>query len=90
MFLLRDADGVRASELEHAVEDMDGKGDFGVLPGIDLRSRPVADDLLEPVDRSLDSLFAIAKGWPENSHGWARSGVLMCHGGLSLRAWGGA
>ena len=28
--------------------------------------------------------------WPENSLGWAGSGVLMCHGGVSLRAWGGA
>ena len=42
-----DADGVRASQLQHAVEDMDGDLHLGRPPLIHVRAQPVADHLLE-------------------------------------------
>jgi hypothetical protein len=50
---LRDADGSRASERQHAVEDVDGHSDSGFLPGIGLRSQAIANDLLEPTNRGF-------------------------------------
>jgi hypothetical protein len=46
--LLRDADGVRASEAKHAVEHVNGDSDFGLLPAIVVRSQSIANHLLEP------------------------------------------
>ena len=51
--MLRNPDGLRASEREHAIEDMDGDRDLGILTGIGLRTQPVADDLLESANRGL-------------------------------------
>src|ERR1700753_1484026 len=60
--MLRNADGLRASERKHAVEDVDSDRDFGVLPGIGPRPRAVADDLLKPADRGLDSATSVIVG----------------------------
>lgn len=49
-----------------------------------------AEAALTATEESWRAWSAKCRGWPENSHGWAWSGVLMCHGGLRWRAWGGA
>ncbi len=42
-----DADGVRASQLQHAVEDMDSDAHLGRLASVGVRAQAVADHLLE-------------------------------------------
>lgn len=41
---------------------MDGDGDFGTLAGIGLGIQTVADNLLEPTDRSLDPRPLVVAG----------------------------
>jgi hypothetical protein len=40
---LSDADGLRASKLEHAVQSVDADGDLGRAAGFSPRAQPVAD-----------------------------------------------
>jgi hypothetical protein len=51
--MLRNADGLRTSKRDHAIEDMDGDRDLGILTCIGLRTQLVANDLLEPANRGL-------------------------------------
>jgi hypothetical protein len=46
----RDADGLRASEIEHAVEDLNGDGDLGRLRLIAVRTQCIANHALEAID----------------------------------------
>jgi len=41
---------------------VDGDGDLGILAGIGLGMQTVADDLLEPADRSLDPRSLVVAG----------------------------
>jgi hypothetical protein len=59
--MLHNADGLRASERKHAVEDVDCDRDFGVPPGIGPRPQAVADDLPKQANCGLDSgTFVVA------------------------------
>src|SRR4051794_17813235 len=49
----RDADGLRAAELEHAVQGMDGHGDLGGLMAVRVRAERVANHPLVAGDRYL-------------------------------------
>src|SRR3954466_5178819 len=49
----RDADGLRAAELEHAVQGMDGHGDLGGLMTVRARAEPVSNHPLVAGDRYL-------------------------------------
>jgi transposase len=49
----RDADGLRAAELEHAVQGMDGHGDLGRLMTVRARAERVSDHPLVAGDRYL-------------------------------------
>src|SRR5689334_2225946 len=49
----RDADGLRASEIEYAVEDLDGDRDLGSLGSVGVEAQRGADHLLEAADLSL-------------------------------------
>src|SRR3954463_5382572 len=49
----RDADGLRAAELEHAVQGMDGHGDLGGLMTVRARAERVSDHPLVAGDRYL-------------------------------------
>jgi hypothetical protein len=53
--LLHDTDGVRASEREHMVENVDSDGDFGALPGIRLR-RPQSQRLEAKAPRASEAV----------------------------------
>jgi len=57
-----DTDGGRAPKVQHPVEYVDGDGDLGILAGIGLGMQTVADDLLEPADRSLDPRSLVVAG----------------------------
>src|ERR671930_2396777 len=48
---LCDADGLRASELEHAVQDGDGDRQLARLPSLRAGAQCLADHPLEPADR---------------------------------------
>jgi hypothetical protein len=50
-----DADGDRASQLQHAVERMDGNVHLVRPTLVRARAQPVTDDLLEPADGLLDA-----------------------------------
>src|SRR3954452_18276208 len=56
----RDADGLRAAELEHAVQGMDGHGDLGGLMTVRARAERVANHPLVAGDRSTS---AQARRW---------------------------
>src|SRR3954464_5263567 len=49
----RDADGLRAAELEHAVQGMDGHGDLGGLMTVRARAERVSNHPLVAGDRYL-------------------------------------
>ena len=49
-----DADGLRASEAEHTVEDIDGDGHLGGLSFVGVGTQGIADDLLVSTDLRLD------------------------------------
>lgn len=53
-FGLRDANGVRASEVEHAVQDPDRDGDFGVPHRGPAEPQAVADDAFPAAEERLD------------------------------------
>src|SRR4051812_35473755 len=55
----RDADGLRAAELEHAVQGMDGHGDLAGLMTVRARAESIADHPLVAGDRYL----AKARRW---------------------------
>jgi hypothetical protein len=59
---LRNTDGLRASKREHAVEDVDGDRDLGILTSIGLRTQPVADNLLESANRGLHPRSFVVAG----------------------------
>ena len=48
-----DADGVRASEFQHAVQGMNGDVHLGRLTPVRARAQPVTDHALEPADGGL-------------------------------------
>jgi hypothetical protein len=48
-------DGDWASKLQHAVQDMDGDGNFGDAAFVRARAQAVADHLLAPPNRGLNS-----------------------------------
>ena len=50
-----DADGDRASQFQHTVEDMDGDVHFGRPAPVRARAQAVTDHLLEPTDGRLGS-----------------------------------
>ena len=49
-----DADGLRASQLQHAVESVDGNAHLGCPTLVRARAQPVADHAFEPADGGLD------------------------------------
>jgi hypothetical protein len=50
-----DADGVRASKVEHSVEDRGGDGDLSGLGPVAVEAQPITDDLLPAPDLALHS-----------------------------------
>jgi hypothetical protein len=52
-FRLGDADGLRASELKHAIEGMNGDGDLGRAAGFSPRAQRMADHSFEAADGGL-------------------------------------
>jgi hypothetical protein len=48
------ADGVRASKVEHSVEDLGGDGDLGSPGLVAVEAQPVTDDLLPARELALD------------------------------------
>ena len=46
----RDADGLRATEVEHAVEDLNGNSDLGGLRRVAVRTQRIADHPFEAAD----------------------------------------
>ena len=49
-----DEDGLRASEAQHAVEDIDGAGHLGGQPFVGVGTHGIADDLFVSTDLRLD------------------------------------
>src|SRR3954449_8672284 len=49
------ADGLRASQLQHAVQSMDGNVHLGRPTLVRAAAQPVTDHLLEPADGSFDA-----------------------------------
>jgi hypothetical protein len=58
---LSDANGLRASKLEHAVQSVDADGDFGRATPICSRAQRIADHAFDAADGCLDSLNTIDK-----------------------------
>src|SRR3954468_17125811 len=50
-----DADGVRASKVEHSVEDLGGDGDLGGAGLVAVETQPVTDDLLPTRELALNA-----------------------------------
>jgi hypothetical protein len=57
-----DADGVRASQVEHAVEDLDGNGDLGLLGGLIVEAQVVADDPFGAAERRFHQSLRLSEG----------------------------
>ena len=57
-----DADGVRASQLQHPVQDMNGDADLGRPPLILARAQPVPNDLLVAPDGGLNAAPFVVAG----------------------------
>jgi len=74
-----DAGGLRASQLLHAVQDLDRHVHLGRLTLVRVRAQPVSDHPLEAADRGLDSVNANDKsGWPRPVGWWgSRSGSRL-------------
>ena len=53
------ADGFRASEIVHSIQNMAGNRDFGSSSLLGMRSKSVADDTLVAADLSLDQSASI-------------------------------
>src|SRR4051812_28878129 len=63
-----DADGLRASQLEHAVQRMDGNVHLGRPTLVRAGAQPVADHLLEPAHGGLDPGANVVSGGLLPSH----------------------
>src|SRR5215218_7607258 len=57
-----DADGLRASQLQHAVQRIDGNLHFGRPTLVRAAAQPVADHLLEPADSGFDAGSDVVAG----------------------------
>jgi len=66
---LRDADGVRAPEVEHVVQYPDRDGDLGVLPVLGPEPQAVADDALPSTVKRLNQRADVVPG------GFTASGI---------------
>ena len=63
-----DADGLRASQLQHAVQHTDGDGHLGRLPPVRLRAQRVTDHPFVAADRRLDQSAKVVPGGLLSSH----------------------
>src|SRR3954468_24678036 len=59
---LRDADGDRASQVQHAVQDMDSDGNLSDTTLVLARAQSVANDLFVTLDGGLDSTAPVVAG----------------------------
>ena len=56
------SDGDRASQLRHAVQDMDGDGDFSGVTPVLMKAQPIANHLFISPDGGLDAAaFGVAR-----------------------------
>src|SRR6476661_5685592 len=61
-------DGIRVSEIEHAVENLDGDGDLGDLSLVGVEAQAIADDALPTPDLALHASSKIVAAVPLPSH----------------------
>src|SRR3954471_19659760 len=83
-----DADGVRASKVEHSVEDLGGDGDLGGPGLVAVETQPVTDDLLPARELALNagSFVIAAVALPSHSpFPGDRLDVAIALGGLGIR-----
>ena len=82
-----DADGIRASKVEHVVEDLHGDGDLSGLRLVGVEAQAVADDALPAPDLTLHASPHIVAAVPLPSHPAAlvdRLDVAIALGGCGL------
>ena len=61
-FSLGDADGVRASEVDHAVQNLDRDGNLSIPPVLGLEPQAVADHALPTTEEGLDPRAHVVPG----------------------------
>ena len=92
------ADGIRASEIEHAIENLDGDGDLSGLGLVGVEAQAIADDALPTPDLALHARPHIVAAVPLPSHPAslvdrlevAVAGIVkLLAVGLALTEWAG-
>ena len=84
-----DADGIRASKVEHAVENLDGDGDLSGLGLVGVEAQAIADDALPAPDLALHARPHIVAAVFLPSHSASRLDRLdvpVALGGRGLRS----